>query len=193
MLKERWRKFPINKNYEISNRGKVRSIDRWVINKNGRKHWINGKRLKPQKWKSGYLFVTISHPQTGQKQYSIHRLVAITWIKNKENLPQVNHKKGNKKNNYYKELEWCTQAQNNLHAYRTGIKKHHKCWKGKSGYKHNKSKEVIVYNLRTGKEIHRYGSTHEAGRKCGISQGTVSNCCLGKIYGYLGKGYKYSK
>lgn len=57
------------------------------------------------------------------KTYKVHRLIAKTFIPNPLNLPQVNHKDGNKLNNNYLNLEWCTQQQNTQHAYDNGLAK----------------------------------------------------------------------
>lgn len=55
------------------------------------------------------------------KFVSVHRLVAQAFIPNENNLPEVNHKDGNKLNNASENLEWCTRSQNMKHAYAAGL------------------------------------------------------------------------
>jgi hypothetical protein len=67
-----------------------------------------------------YLRVTLS--KNGKyRKFSVHRLVAIAFIENPNNLPQVNHKDGDVLNNSASNLEWCTQSENQKHAFRTGL------------------------------------------------------------------------
>lgn len=87
--------------YEVSSLGRVRSF--------ARKSY-NGKLLV-QREQNGYLAVHLS--KSGKcKAYLVHRLVATAFIPNKNNLPQVNHKDENKKNNSVENLEWCSCAYN---------------------------------------------------------------------------------
>ena len=64
----------------------------------------------------GYLQVALQKHKK-RKDEKIHRLVAEAFIPNPENKPQVNHLDGNKLNNYYKNLEWCTNGENQIHSY----------------------------------------------------------------------------
>jgi len=187
---QEWKQIKGYKRYFISNDAKVKSIDYTIQRKDGKIVSLQGKLLKQHLWKGGYLFVVISENSI-IKQFSIHRLMAEAFIDNPENKPQVNHINGNKQDNRIENLEWCTMAENNLHAYRTGLKKHHACWKGKNGYNHNKSKEVIQMDLE-GNILNRYGSARVAAVANGLNKTSLSRIIL-KEKGYKnGKIYRYS-
>ena len=111
-----WEKF-----YEISNYGRVKSLPRLRINGRG---IIISKELIRKNYSDlvGYRF-TILRKNKRHQLIKIHRLVATHFINNPENKKFVNHKDGNKKNNYYKNLEWVTRSENEIHAYKTGLKK----------------------------------------------------------------------
>lgn len=73
---------------------------------------ISNRFLKDRPDKDGYRKITIMAPNGKQKTYQVHRLVALSWIPNPEDLPQVNHKDENKENNHYTNLEWCDAHYN---------------------------------------------------------------------------------
>jgi hypothetical protein len=73
------------------------------------------KYLKPVKFKNGYLIVSLCLANGKIKQYLIHRLVAIAFINNPLNLPQVNHIDSNRENNSLDNLEWVTPKDNTQH------------------------------------------------------------------------------
>lgn len=73
------------------------------------------KFLKPSKNKNGYLHVTFTKDDK-RYDYRVHRLIAMTYLENSENKPQVNHIDGNKLNNYLSNLEWVTAEENIEHA-----------------------------------------------------------------------------
>lgn len=111
MIKEIWKPIPIvpyNKNYEVSNLGRVRRITSACSTH-------AGKILKADVARNGYLRVVLYH-KSKRKRISVHRLVGLTFIPNLENLPYINHKDGNKDNNIVSNLEWVTPKQNGHHA-----------------------------------------------------------------------------
>lgn len=55
-----------------------------------------------------------------RKQHFVHRLVALAFIPNPDNLPMINHKDCDPTNNHVNNLEWCTAKQNSIHAYQNG-------------------------------------------------------------------------
>ena len=81
-----------------------------------KERWLNG-------WdKNGYLWVDLCLGKIDNKlSRPIHILVAEHYLPNPNNLPEVNHKDGGKKNNWSSNLEWCTHAQNIQHAWDNGL------------------------------------------------------------------------
>lgn len=117
-MKKEWKPLINYENsYEISNFGEIRGIDR-ISGK--RKGIIKGKLLKQTINHKGYLEVRLT--KNSKSIYKIvHRLVALNFIHNPLNLPQVNHIDGIKTNNFVNNLEWVNNSQNQLHAYKTGL------------------------------------------------------------------------
>lgn len=107
--------------YQVSNMGKIRSLTRVVIDKNGIQKNIKGKTLKLSTTTQGYKAVVFKKDGKN-KNFRVHRLVAQAFIKNYESKPYVNHIDGNKKNNKASNLEWCTNSENMKHAFAIGLK-----------------------------------------------------------------------
>lgn len=109
-MKERWKRVKGFEDYLISNFGNVQSK-----RKNG--------SLRPLKIKletTGYSRVTLYNDNC-LKTFFVHRLVATAFLPNSD-LPQVNHKDGDKTNNRPENLEWCSVKENNNHAIRNGLR-----------------------------------------------------------------------
>ncbi len=119
------------------------------------------------------------------KNYRVHRLVAEAFIANEKNKPQVNHKDGNKKNNNVENLEWCTNGENQIHAFKNGLNHHTRI----SGADDKRSHAVYMCDLQ-GHVIKNFGSINEASRETGIA---VSSICdvLKKSNHHTAGGYSW--
>lgn len=164
--------------YQISKTGIVRSKDRICVDSLGRRRFREGIVLSPDIAQNGYYRVTLAKNGVKKQKY-LHRLIAIHFIDNPENFPQVNHKDGNKLNNSIDNLEWCTNQHNIIHAYKLGLIEHVKGENhpnyGKTGSKSKRAKEVVCINIRTG-EQKIYGAIIET-EKDGFTPSEVSRSC----------------
>ena len=109
--------------YQVSNIGKVRSLDRVVQGKLGSLRTLKGKELSATDNGKGYLKVALqTNGRSTRKIYKVHRLVAETFIPNPLNKPEVNHIDCDKTNNHVSNLEWSTSSENSSHAYNNDLK-----------------------------------------------------------------------
>lgn len=129
---EVWKDIPEYKGlYQASNFGNIRSLDREITQlANGRKmHFTyvkKGRVLAQSIQNGGYPVVSIS-VNARRKICTVHRLVASAFIENPNDFRDVNHKDGNKQNNYVENLEWVEHSENIKHSYRKlGQKRHYK-------------------------------------------------------------------
>jgi hypothetical protein len=117
--KEEWRYIPGYEGYyQVSNHGRVRSLDRYVSHSKGGQRLVKGKILKPQKIGKGYLRIGLYKNQKIKiryKHYLIHVLVLTVFDRPPKEGEQCNHKDGNKENNHRLNLEWCTCKENIRH------------------------------------------------------------------------------
>jgi len=160
---EIWKPHPEYKEIEVSTMGNVRTLDKLVFGKGNGTYPVKGRILKQHKNNCGYLLVSI--PISGRRPTkTVHRLVAQTFINNPQNLPQVNHKDGNRENNNVSNLEWCTASYNSKYREKFG---------------NALSKPVCAINLATGKVLH-FRSQYEASRVLGIQQPNINAVIKGK-------------
>lgn len=156
--------------YQVSNTGLVRN-----------KH--TGHILTPQEDNKGYLRVRLSlHDRKATAK--IHRLVAMAFIPNPENKPQVNHMDTDKHNNRVDNLEWATNGENQIHAYRHG----RNYVTGKAG---RKKIPVCKVDLNTGEVIETYKSLADAERENGLHRANIHKVLYGERKSTGGFGWKF--
>ena len=188
-MEEMWRWIKGYENiYQISNYGRVRSVDRFVyceVSPNKLQH-LFGKILKQGLNKKGYPIVYLSKDGK-QKTITVHRLVALAFIENPLNLPQVNHKDGIKTNNHMDNLEWCTNADNQKHAYDMGLQPSYENSNGRG----RPAKSVAMYDLTTHSILRTFKTIASAGRETGINPYNIRSVCIGKRHQAGGYGWKF--
>ena len=160
--------------YQVSNYGRVKSLEKDIIYKDGNIHHRKERIRNPSKKSNGYLMVCF-YVDREQKGLLLHRLVAEAFLPNPDNLPQVNHKDENKTNNFVwvnpdgtvdpdrSNLEWCT-AKYNMN-YGTIILR--------------ASKPVLQFSL-FGVFIKDYPSMDDAEKQTGVLGCSICMCCQGK-------------
>ena len=152
-------------------KGSYYTLEDYVITKNGEvinKH--NGRILKPQLNGKGYLRVSI-----GKQLMFVHRLVAQKYVPNPENKLQINHKDGNKLNNYYKNLEWVTNQENRNHAVENDL---HLCGARCSWSKLTSSQVLEILN----DNVHTFT---ELGKMYNVNRNTIRDIKMGKTWKQL--------
>lgn len=153
-MEEQWKEIELFKGYyAISNFGRVKSLQRTVMRSNGSVQTFKEKMLTLTNYSNGYIRTTLS--MNGKyKDFLVHRLVAIAFVVNDDPSVkiEVNHKDGNKGNNFQDNLEWCTPSYNKKHAFSTGLNKQ------KLGEENPKSKLTDSQVLRI-RELYSDGNT----------------------------------
>lgn len=160
--------------YEVNEAGEVRSVDRYVVESKGRyagkMRFLKGALMKQSRGggrdrNNTYNVVNLRREGTSWVA-PVHILVARAFIQNPNNLPMINHKDGNKRNNNVDNLEWVTCSENNLHALRTGLRSP----RGNPIGQYDEGMNLIAV----------YKSTCEASRKTGVTRGGISHCVNGR-------------
>lgn len=106
--------------YEVSNLGRVRSLDRIATGPSGRQRRRRGQMLRDVIDRHGYSLVGVNN-ELGKHLVRVHRLVAEAFCDHPEGCQVVNHKDGNKQNNVSENLEWTTVQGNTQHSFDTGL------------------------------------------------------------------------
>lgn len=151
--------------YQVSNLGRVKSVERLVNNKQGMR--TQREKIKQASIKPNGYYQTSLYKNNQGKNYYVHRLVAEAFLENREQLPQVNHKDEDKGNNCIDNLEWCDSSTNN--SYGTKGKRQSETFlnNGKT------CKRVVKCDL-DGNALAVYRSMREAERENNMANGSIS-------------------
>ena len=158
--------------YQVSNMGRVKSLERTVWDKGGFYKTVAERILKVGKGGKGYSQVILCKEGKG-KSYKIHRLVASAFCENPSGYNEVNHKDENKENNRADNLEWCSRSYNC--SYNDRAKKAGKKLRNNP----NQSKPILGVDKVTGL-ILEFPSINEAVRQLRIKQSHIWECCNGR-------------
>lgn len=164
--------------YQVSNMGRVRSLNyqghgetRVIVPKQN-----NRGRLWFDLWKNGK-----------GKPMLAHRLVAIAFIPNPLDLPEINHIDENPKNNVVENLEWCTRAEN-INKWLSNHPKTRSEVKRYSGKYQKRSHLVVDQITKSGELVRRWANSNTVAKETGMSDWSISECCRGNrktAYGYI--------
>lgn len=162
--------------YQISSHGRVKSLER-IANHIGGSRKVCERIMKSTRAGSKGKYRGVHLYKNRQPaQFLIHRLVARAFIPNPNNKSEVNHIDGNPSNNHVSNLEWCSPAENNQHAYKMGLKSPPN--KDRLGAHNHSSKAVLQCSLQ-GDVIREFGGTREAHRITGIHFSSINQCARG--------------
>jgi NUMOD4 motif/HNH endonuclease len=152
--------------YMVSNKGRMKSLNRFRADGIS----VKGRVLKLQTCKDGYYKLNLS--KDGKKKtFRVNRLVALSFIDNPLDLPVVNHKDGDKKNNEVVNLEWCTVSENTKHGFDK---------LGRVGNNGGMNKVVSQLDKSSNHIIKTFNSIHEASREIGVTVQAISGCLNGR-------------
>lgn len=155
---EIWKPIPEYENYEVSTWGRVRNS--------------SGKILKIKKNKRGYSRIILSK-KCKHKSFFVHRLVALAFLPNPENLLQINHCDGNKENNKIDNLEWISFRENIIHAQVNLL-----LAQGET-HGNSKFKEEEILEIR---KIYKKGMGPELAKKYNVARQTITSIVRKKLW-----------
>lgn len=165
--------------YRISNCGRVKSISRMRQNSH---QVIPSRILKYGDNGHGYIIVNLYKNNIGHMKY-VHRLVAIAFLPNPLNLPEVNHKDEDKFNNKLENLEWCTGLYNT--NYGTGLSRAKRTREDNGWCRSIDMYDIEGHLLKT----YKHGLDTE---RDGLSRRAVYNVCVGRTKSYKGCVFRFS-
>ena len=156
--------------YQVSNMGRIRSLDRQILSHHNCKISIKGRIISPAKCVSGYEEAHL-YKNGIRRALLLHRIVAKAFIPNPNNFPEVNHKDENIQNNCVENLEWCDSKYNANYGTRN-----QRCYE--SNRKH--FKPIYQIDFTSGEKIKRWDCIADAARALKIHEEQISRVCKGR-------------
>lgn len=181
MMEEVWKDIEgYEGKYQVSNLGRVRSLPRPKTSRNAHGEFTfttKPKILKAFEQNGGYQRISFGK---GKDKVAIfvHRLVAQAFIPNPDNLPHINHKDENPKNNRADNLEWCNAEYNNSYGNHIERCKRH---------------QAVEQLTIDGQFIQRFNSIKEAAEATGCRATSIQGCCKGRFKSSLGYRWRYAQ
>ena len=176
--------------YQVSNEGRVKSVERVVMRCNGRPKTISERVLKPWLDKKGKGYFNIDLWKDNIcKKFKLHRLIAKAFIPNPDNKEEIDHIDTDTRNNKIENLRWVTRTENLNNP--ITLENYSKNRKGKFLNNEWKSKKVYQYTLDD-EFVKEWASVAEAERN-GFTHSSICNCCNGKKESYKGFKWSYEK
>lgn len=187
MIEEEWKDIPGYEGlYQASSFGRVKAIQRIIHYRNGKIIHRKERVLSLLDSYGQYYTVGLIKDKK-HKTWNVHRLVAMAFIPNPNNLPCINHKDENKYNNLVGNLEWCSYSYNTKYnnAMRTRLDTRN------SNQSRGCEKKVYQYDLQNNL-IKVWESVTSISKTLGYKTSNISSCCLNKQYRKTAYGYKWS-
>lgn len=159
--------------YEASNTGYIKSIERDVMRKDGKKYHRKERILKTWVDRGGYLQVSLYDKKRKKKTCKVHRLIGLTFLRTVEGKGEINHIDEDKTNNAVWNLEWCTRKENINY-----------------GTRNQRTSKPVAQFTKNGEFVKLHQSVHSAGRSLGIYYQNICACAHGRAktaYGFIWK------
>lgn len=174
--------------YSVSDCGRVFSLPRTTLRKDGKSYYTTKfKELSQKTKKSGYKEVCL-RIDGKNKSLTVHRIVCLSFFGVDKDRNFVNHKNGIRADNRIENLEWCTISENNTHAYK--VLKRQNPAKGKTGKLHHQARKVIATNVKTGKKMY-FDALMDA-KRAGFMAQEIYACCRGFQKTHYGMTWQYA-
>lgn len=172
--------------YQVSNFGRVRSLDRIIESEHRSPQFMKGNIKKVTRRDDGYEYAVLYKKNKGKNKY-IHRLVAKAFVPNPNKLPIINHIDENPSNNHPSNLEWCDH-QYNL-TYGDKVQR----VTNSEGYKERTKrirKPIYVIDKNGNKK--RFDSLTSAANELSLDQPSISACLRGRNNTHKGYSFEYA-